>query len=71
MFIAQGTADTTVRPRNTKQYAEALCKKGTRVSYNPLPGVTHVFAAKKSAGATLAWIDDPFRGAPALSSCRR
>lgn len=71
VFIAQGTADTTVRPSITKRYAEALCKKGARVSYNVLPGVTHTFAAKDSARATLAWIDDRFRGAPAPSSCRR
>ena len=71
VFIAQGTADTTIRPRITKQYAQALCRKGTRVSYNVLPGVTHVFAAKDSARATLAWIDDRFRGAPAPSICRR
>jgi acetyl esterase/lipase len=71
VFIAQGTADTTVRPRITKQYAESLCRQGTRVSYNVLPGTTHIFAAKNSARATLAWIDDRFRGAPAPSSCRR
>ncbi len=71
VFIAQGTADTTVRPEITKRYAGSLCKQGTRVSYNVLPGVTHLLAAKSSARATLSWIDDRFRGAPAPSSCHR
>jgi hypothetical protein len=30
VFIAQGTADTTVRPEITKRFAVALCRQGTR-----------------------------------------
>ena len=71
VFIAQGTADTTVRPEITKQFGEHLCKQGTRVSFVELPGVTHTFAAKNSAHAALAWMGDRFRGAPAPSSCGR
>ena len=33
VFIAQGTADTTVRPDITKHFAEALCPQGVRVSF--------------------------------------
>jgi acetyl esterase/lipase len=39
VFIAQGTADTTVRPEITKQFGEALCKQGTRVEFILLNGV--------------------------------
>jgi acetyl esterase/lipase len=69
VFIAQGTADTTVRPEITKQFGEVLCKQGTRVDFVLLPGVTHTFAAKDSAGQAIAWITERFRGAPAPSVC--
>jgi acetyl esterase/lipase len=69
VFIAQGTADTTVRPEITKQFGEALCKQGTRVHFILMNGVTHTFAARDSAGQTLAWMGDRFRGAPAPSNC--
>jgi dipeptidyl aminopeptidase/acylaminoacyl peptidase len=71
VFIAQGTADTTVRPDITERFGEALCKQGTRVSFIRLPGVTHTFAAKDSAPAVLAWMTDRFQGAPAPSDCER
>ena len=71
VFIAQGTADTTVEPAITKRFAEALCAQGVRVSFVPLPGVTHTFAARDSANAALNWMTERFRGAPAPSSCVR
>jgi acetyl esterase/lipase len=70
VFIAQGTADTTVHPEITKKFGEALCKQGARVDFTWLKGVSHTFAAKDSARQTLAWMGDRFRGAPAPSSCR-
>ena len=71
VFIAQGTADTTVRPEITKRFGEALCAQGVRVSFVPLPGVTHTFAARDSANAALNWMTERFRGDPAPSSCVR
>ncbi|MGD9501933.1 MAG: alpha/beta fold hydrolase [Methyloceanibacter sp.] len=71
VFIAQGTADTTVRPEITKRFAQHLCKQGTRVRFVLLPGVSHTFAARNSAGQALAWMGDRFRGAPAPSDCGR
>ena len=71
VFIAQGTADTTVDPEVTKRFGEALCAQGVRVSFVPLPGVTHTFAARDSAKAALNWMTERFRGAPAPSSCER
>jgi acetyl esterase/lipase len=71
VFIAQGTADTTVEPEITKRFGEALCAQGVRVSFVPLPGVTHTFAARDSANAALSWMTERFRGAPAPSSCER
>ncbi len=69
VFIAQGTADTTVRPEITKQFGEVLCKQGTRVSFILLNGVTHTFAAKDSVSQALAWMGDRFRGLPPHSDC--
>jgi acetyl esterase/lipase len=71
VFIAQGTADTTVHPEITKRFGEALCAQGVRVSFVELPGVTHTFAARDSAAAAINWMTDRFRGAPAPSDCAR
>jgi hypothetical protein len=71
VFIAQGTADTTVNPAITKRFGEAPCAQGVRVSFVELPGVTHTFAARDSANASLNWMNDRFRGEPAPSSCER
>jgi dipeptidyl aminopeptidase/acylaminoacyl peptidase len=69
VFIAQGTADTTVIPDITKKFGLALCKQGARVTFIWLKGVSHTFAARDSARQTLAWIGDRFRGMAAPSSC--
>ncbi|MGI8724126.1 MAG: alpha/beta fold hydrolase [Methyloceanibacter sp.] len=69
VFIAQGSADTTVRPDITVKFATALCKQGARVHFIKLPGVTHTFAAKDSVRQALAWMRDRFRGAPAPTNC--
>jgi acetyl esterase/lipase len=71
VFLAQGTADTTVRPEITKKFAVALCRQGTRVRFILLPGVSHTFAARNSVGQALAWMSARFRGVPAPSDCGR
>ena len=71
VFLAQGTADTTVRPDITRKFAVALCKRGTRVRFVSLPGVTHTFAARNSVNQALAWMGARFRGVPAPSDCGR
>ena len=71
VFIAQGTADTTVDPQVTKRFAKALCAQGERVTFVSLPGVSHIFAARDSAPAAIKWMNDRFKGLPAPSSCQR
>lgn len=71
VFLAQGTADTIVRPYITKQFGEALCKQGAKVMFVEMPGVTHTFAAKESVSTALKWMDDRFRGVPAPTVCGR
>jgi dipeptidyl aminopeptidase/acylaminoacyl peptidase len=71
VFIAQGTADTTVDPQVTKRFAKALCAKGERVMFVELPGVSHIFVARDSAPTAIKWMNDRFKGMPAPSSCER
>ncbi|HUU25053.1 MAG TPA: alpha/beta fold hydrolase [Methyloceanibacter sp.] len=71
VFIAQGTADTTVNPQVTKRFAKSLCAKGERVTFVSLPGVSHIFAARDSAPTAIKWMNDRFKGLPAPSSCQR
>ena len=69
VFIAQGTADTTVNPQVTKRFAKSLCAKGERVTFVSLPGVSHIFVARDAAPTAIKWINDRFKGLPAPSSC--
>jgi acetyl esterase/lipase len=71
VFIAQGTADTTVDPQVTKRFAKALCAQGVRVTFVELPGVSHIFVARDSAPTAISWMNERFRGAPAPSVCQR
>ncbi len=69
VFIAQGSADTTVDPQVTKRFAKHLCSQGVRVNWVELPGVSHIFVARDAAPAAIRWMNDRFKGAPAPSSC--
>jgi acetyl esterase/lipase len=71
VFIAQGTADTTVNPEITTRFGEALCAQGTPVTFIRLNGVTHTFAARDSVGDALAWMTARFQGIPPPSDCER
>jgi len=69
VFLAQGTADTTVPPSITKRFGAALCKQGVKVSFVVMPSVSHTYAARNSVNAALQWFGDRFRGAPPHSDC--
>jgi acetyl esterase/lipase len=69
VFIAQGTADTTVRPEITKEYVRALCDGGARVRVKMMPGVSHVTIALDAAYDAVAWMADRFEGAAAPDQC--
>ena len=71
VFIAQGSADTTVDPQVTKRFAKHLCAQGVKVSWVELPGVSHIFVARDAAPTAIRWMNDRFKGAPAPSSCQR
>lgn len=71
VFIAQGTADTTVRPEITLAFGKALCQSGTPVTMRMLKGASHSFAAEKSAYAAVTWMHDRFLGKPTPNDCKR
>jgi acetyl esterase/lipase len=69
VFIAQGEADTTVRPEITKQYVRELCQAGTHVRFKLMPGVSHVTVALDSAYDAVEWMADRFAGRAAPNQC--
>ena len=71
VFIAQGTGDITVNPAVTVRFAKQLCASGTPVVIKMMKGVSHSFAAEKSAYAAVAWMSDRFKGRPAPSDCKK
>ncbi len=71
VFLAQGTGDTLVRPAVTRSYMEELCKAGSTVQWDPVEGVGHLFVARDSAAAAIAWIGARFAGKPAPNDRRK
>ena len=71
VFIAQGTADTTVDPRITEAYVGKLCRHGSSVLFKKMPGVQHIYAARRSSREAVAWMGARFRGEPAANDCAR
>ncbi len=69
VFIAQGTADATVPPNVTRQFAEHLCKEGAAVTFRTYPGTSHIFIARDSSFDAVTWISHRFAGMPAASNC--
>jgi acetyl esterase/lipase len=71
IFLAQGTDDTLVLPAVTRSYMQELCEAGSPVQWHPIEGVGHLFVARDSASAAIAWIGARFAGTPAPNDCRK
>ena len=69
LFIAQGDADTVVRPEVTERYARQACDQGSAVKFVVVPGAGHGFVAHDAAQAAAAWIADRFEERPAPNDC--
>ena len=69
VFLAQGGADTLVRPEVTAAYEAKLCAAGSAVRMLKMPGVGHGFAGFESANAAVGWLGDRLAGRPAPSDC--
>jgi pimeloyl-ACP methyl ester carboxylesterase len=71
VFLAQGTDDVIIRPKVTRDYANALCKAGSKVRMLSLPNIGHGRAAQASTGAVLDWTSDRFAHRPPPDDCSR
>ncbi|MEG2803670.1 MAG: alpha/beta fold hydrolase [Stenotrophomonas sp.] len=71
LFIAQGQADTLVRPAVTEAYRQQACAQGTAVRWLSLPKVGHGFIARDSAAQASQWIGERLAGQPAPDDCQR
>jgi acetyl esterase/lipase len=71
VFLAQGTADTIIRPQVTKDYAQRLCAAGSKVQLLELPGVGHGLVAHEAASAAVDWIANRLRADSPPSDCGR
>jgi len=69
VFLAQGTADSVVRPRVTAKYMRILCGKGTPVAFVAVPGGDHDASAEFGAAPAVAWMAQRFAGARPPSNC--
>jgi acetyl esterase/lipase len=69
VFLAQGTADTLVRPEVTRSYMTSLCRAGSAVRMVLLPKIGHAFIARDIAGDAIDWIADRFAGVPPATNC--
>lgn len=57
VYVAQGTADTTVFPPATQTTARELAKAGTDVTFKYYPGATHGTVQEAATPAILAWAE--------------
>jgi acetyl esterase/lipase len=71
VFLAQGAKDEVIEPKITQDYAEKLCKAGSKVHILVLPDAGHGGAARVSAPAAVDWMSARFAGEPAPDDCAR
>jgi acetyl esterase/lipase len=69
VFLAQGSADSLVRPSVTEAYRARLCRNGNRVEFVLAPGVGHAFIARDVASAAVAWMAGRFAGESPPTNC--
>jgi len=69
VFLAQGSADSLVRPSVTEAYRARLCRNGNRVEFVLMARVGHAFIARDVAQAAVAWMAGRFAGEPAPTNC--
>jgi alpha-beta hydrolase superfamily lysophospholipase len=72
VFLAQGTADTLVRPSAQRGFVRNVCRAGTALDYRTYKGRGHVGIARASSKAIpdlMDWTQDRFDGKPAKRNC--
>ncbi len=68
VLLAQGTADTLIKPPITERFARQLCRTGSPVRLVEM-NADHLSIATRSADRVLQWTAARFGGAPAESDC--
>ncbi|MBV9999263.1 MAG: alpha/beta fold hydrolase [Verrucomicrobia bacterium] len=71
VFLAQGTADDTIRPQVTLDYMRRLCAAGSKVRLLMLPGVGHAWIARDAADPVIEWISQRFARIAPPNDCSR
>lgn len=71
VFIAQGEADTLVRPAVTAAYRQQLCAQGSAVRWVSVPKAGHGFIARDVAPDAVQWLGERLAGVPAPDDCPR
>jgi pimeloyl-ACP methyl ester carboxylesterase len=69
VYIAQGTADTTVDAPVTYKFVRRMCEAGTVVRLEKFPGKTHTKLPRAAQGSAMEWIGDRFARRPAPDTC--
>lgn len=71
LFLAQGTADSTVRPAVTYDFARRACAAGDAVTLDVMSKGTHGWIAMDSARTAVAWMRGRLSDAPPDDECRQ
>ena len=69
ILVAQGRADTLVRPTTTDQYVQKLCTAGEQVEYHTVANATHAEIAEESIPTLIQWLSDRTAGRPPPTTC--
>jgi pimeloyl-ACP methyl ester carboxylesterase len=69
VFVAQGLADTLVRPSATTAYVDQLCAQGVDVSFHTITGIDHALIAYAAIPALVPWLAEVESGTTPDSTC--
>ncbi|GAY09738.1 alpha/beta fold hydrolase [Pseudonocardia sp. N23] len=69
LYVAQGEADTLVRPQVTAAFVAKECSLGTRVTSVTLPGVDHGGIAFDALPTVVPWLKNAEAGTVSASTC--
>jgi alpha-beta hydrolase superfamily lysophospholipase len=69
VLVAQGEADTLVRPQSSADFVATSCSIGTPARYLPVPKATHGTIAFRTAATVVRWFDAALDGTVLPTSC--
>lgn len=69
VLVAQGEADTLVKPTTTQEYVTHLCATGEHVDFRTYPDMTHALIAERARPAVLSTFAAAVAGTPIPDTC--